>query len=80
MTPQVNAVSILTKFLGTKEKEVGQHKGCTFKARLVSTLEIQADNLINEAISLTLMDDSSVKLTLVGEPYNLYLHLAREKG
>ena len=32
---QVNAVSVLTKILQTREEEeVGQHKGCTFKARL----------------------------------------------
>ena len=28
------AVSVLTKFLRTKEGEVGQRKGCTFKALL----------------------------------------------
>ena len=43
-----------------------------------STLENQPESLINEAILLTLIDDSSDKLTTNGEPNNLYLHLARD--
>ena len=42
------------------------------------TLENQPESLINEVISLTSMDDSSVKLTRVGWPNNLYMHLARD--
>ena len=33
----------------------------------------QPESLINQAIILTPTDDSSVKLTRVGEPNNLYL-------
>ena len=40
-------------------------------------LENQLEILINEAVSLTSIDDSSVELTIIGEPNNLYLHLAR---
>ena len=100
--------------------EVGQRKGCTFKARLLhagkpasklnkrgyifdctdlflqakerklvsakaallkhifSTLEYQPVSLINEATSLTSMDESSVKLTSVGEPDNPISHWQRK--
>ena len=43
-----------------------------------STLENQSESIINEAISLISIDDSSVKLKRNGEPNNLCLHLARE--
>ena len=42
------------------------------------TLENQPERLINEAISLISVDDSSVKLTRNGEPNDLFLHLARD--
>ena len=42
-------------------------------------LENQPEDLINEAVSLTSMDGSSVKLTRVGEPNNLYLQLASDR-
>ena len=41
-------------------------------------LENQPESMMNEAISLTSIDDSSVKLTRVGEQNKLYLHLARD--
>ena len=40
--------------------------------------QLNVENLINEPIYLTSMDDSSVKLTGVAEPNNIYLHLARD--
>ena len=40
-------------------------------------LENQPESLINEAISLTSMDESFVRLSRIGEPYNLFLQLAR---
>ena len=43
-----------------------------------STLENQPESLINKAISLMLIDDDSVKLTINREPNNLFLHLARD--
>ena len=75
----MNAVSAQTKCLqgAEREKEVGQRKGYTFIARLLQ-LENQPESLLNETISLTSMGDSSVKLTRVEEPNNLYLHLARD--
>ena len=36
------------------------------------TLENHTESFINEAISLTSIDESSVKLTRVGEPNNPY--------
>ena len=42
------------------------------------TLENQLESLINEAISLMSIDDSSVKLTRNGEPNKLFLYLARD--
>ena len=42
------------------------------------TLENQPESLINEAISLISIDDSSVKLTINGEANNLYVHLAKD--
>ena len=42
------------------------------------TLENQIESLINGAISLTSMDDSSIKLKRAGESNNPYLHLARD--
>ena len=68
----MNTVSALTNFLQVREKEVGHRKGCT--------LENQPESLINETMCLASIDNSSVKLTGVGEPNNLYLHLAREMG
>ena len=38
-------------------------------------LEKQPESVINEAISLTSIDDSFVKMTRNGEPNNLHLHL-----
>ena len=40
------------------------------------TLAKQAESLISKAISLTSMDNSCAKPTRIGEPNNLYLHLA----
>ena len=34
MTLKMNVISALTKFLEVREEEVGQGKGCGFKARL----------------------------------------------
>ena len=42
-----------------------------------TTLENHPESLINEAISLISLDDSSVKL--IRKPNNLYLHLARDE-
>ena len=41
-------------------------------------LENQAESLINEAIFLTSIDDSFVKLTRIREPNRVYLHIARD--
>ena len=41
-------------------------------------LENQPESLINKDMSLTSMDDSSVKLTRNGELNNIFLHLARD--
>ena len=61
VTPQVNAVSILTKFLQTREKEeVGQ---------CYATSKNQPENLINEALFLSAIN--SVKLKRYEEPNNL---------
>ena len=43
------------------------------------TLENQLENVVNEAIPMTSMADSSVKLTIIGELNNLYLYLANGK-
>ena len=43
-----------------------------------STLENKPERLRNEPIPLTSMDDSSIRLTRVGESNNLYLDLARD--
>ena len=75
--PQVNAVSALIKFLQVREEKAGQSNGCTFKPPL-PTAENQPESLINEAISLTSMDDCSIKQIRVREPINPYLHLARD--
>ena len=40
------------------------------------TLENQLENVVNEAISITSIADSSAKLTRIGELNNLYLYLA----
>ena len=40
--------------------------------------DYEAENLINEAISLMSIGDSSVELTGNGKPNVLYLHLARD--
>ena len=42
------------------------------------TLENQPESLINEAICVISIDNSSVKLTRNGEQNNLYLHQARD--
>ena len=68
MTPKVNAVSVLI-FVARKEKLVS--------ARIAHlqydypTLENQPESLINEALSLTSMDDCSVRLTKVEESNKL---------
>ena len=46
VTPQVNAVSAVTKFLLTKEKEAGQRKFCKFKARLPHSGKHKPESII----------------------------------
>ena len=43
-------------------------------------VENLAESLINEAISLTSMDDSSDKISGIGEKNNLHLSLAKKVG
>ena len=43
------------------------------------TLETQPKIFTNEAISLISIDDSFGKLTMNGEPNNLYLHFMRDR-
>ena len=71
-------MSILTKFLQTREEKIYQHKVCTIKARIPHAGKQAPDSLLNEAIALTSMDDNGVKLTRIVEPNNLHLHLARD--
>ena len=66
IAPQVNAVTVLTKFYQTTEEEkFGQHKHGYL------TLENLPEIMINETISLISTDDSSVKLTSIGESNNI---------
>ena len=62
MTPQATEVSVLSKFLRTKEGARAAHLKHDYP-----TLENQTESLINEFMSLTSIDDSSVKLTRVGK-------------
>ena len=66
---QVNAAFVLTKFI----------RRAAYLKDIYLTLENQPKSLINEAISLTPMDDSSVMLIRGGKPNNLYLRLARDE-
>ena len=69
MTPQVNAVSVLSKFC---PKPITRKKLASARAAHQKhdypTPENQPKSLINEAICLTSIDDSSIKLTRSGEP------------
>ena len=75
--PQVNIVSVLTKISKSGEKKLVSARAAHSKARLPYAFN-QFEDLINEAIFLTSMNDSFVRLARIEEPNNIYLHLARD--